>query len=565
MAIITYTSNKGNKYTIKDADEIHRGGEGRIMLLTGKPDFVAKLYHSGINTISEQQYNFLTKLDRTLFVVPEELLSDGKGKIAGFTMKYVGKDYFPLSSIFSKNFCTRNNISEALKIQISQKLITSVEYAHRSNIIIGDLNQYNVLVNNKGDVKLIDTDSYESPQHKHSGMLLDDIRDYLYGGKVCKNSDFFALSVLLFYNFTHTHPFKGIHKTYKKMSDRMIQKLPIFLKTPDIKVPKIYKEISDKKLMFRFEELYLQGKRFLMSLSGVAQISGIKKAVPITKITKKDLIITTIVENLNIIDIKFTLEKGLIETSENFIIFDTQNKGYVSKLFTVSKKDYDKIYISSNNILFQKNTDLFYYVSETQIVKLTNITVPETSFISVFEDILLIIDDNVMFSVYMNDIKNNFIRNKRTEVLGKSFTHFTGLTQNTGGIRRIFYNSGKDITNIKLDKSIKEIRQSENVGIVQYLENNSIKNRYFKISGMKSQISDTDLERVYDFAYMPSTKEDGFIFEPADDSIKIVRTQDFKLISTMECELITELSKLQYCKSGIVAWEGNSVYLLNKV
>ena len=105
---------KNNKrdafYYIKDSDEIHRGGEGRIMLLTGKPDFVAKLYHSGINTISEQQYNFLTKLDRTLFVVPEELLSDGKGKIAGFTMKYVGKDYFPLSSIFSKNFCTRNNI-----------------------------------------------------------------------------------------------------------------------------------------------------------------------------------------------------------------------------------------------------------------------------------------------------------------------------------------------------------------------------------------------------------------------------------------------------------------------
>lgn len=563
MAVVTYTSNKGNTYKIDDADEIHRGGEGRIMILKETNKYVAKLYHPGILAIDEAQYIYLVKLDKNLFVVPHELLTDKKGNICGFTMEYIGKDFFPISVIFSKNFCTTNNITEAVKQTIAEKLITAVSYAHSVSVVIGDLNQYNILVNNKAEIKLIDTDSYESPNHKHTGILLDEIRDYMHAGKVSQESDYFALSIMIFYSFTYTHPFKGIHKQYKKISDRMIYKLPIFINSPDIIVPKVYQPVQDKKIMQQFEHFYLEGKRYLISLKGASQITS-PATVKLTKITANELTITTIVENLNILDIYFKQDKGLVETVDNFIVFDTKNKSYTTKIFTISKKLFDKIYIGNNNILVQKGELLYHYISETSIILLTNISVPEKGFVSQFEDILLIIDQDVMYTVYLNDITNNSIRNKRTEVLGKSFTYFTGLVQNTGGIRRIFYNSGLDITNIKFDKSIKEIKQSNNVGIIQHVENNKVTNNYFKISGMKSEIYDTNLERVYDFAFMPTDKGEGIIFEPSDNAIKAIRTQDFNTVSIMECDIISENTKLQYCKSGIIAWEEKSVYLLNK-
>ena len=563
MAIIQYKNNQAKVYQIDDADEIHRGGEGRIMLLKGINDKVAKLYHQGIPAITENKFKFLSTLDKQLFVIPEELLYLNN-KVCGFLMSYVGKDLFPISAIFSRNFCIRNNISEDLKIKICEKLIESVIYAHKSKIVIGDFNQYNVLVNNKAEIKLIDTDSYQSPEQKHSGILLEDIRDYLYGGAVCETSDFFALSVLLFYTFTHTHPFKGIHKTYKKLSDRMIHKLPVFLKTPDIVVPKVYNPISDKKLLLQFEELYVQGRRFLISLTGTGQISPQVQPVKTTKIAKKDLIISPILENSDISDIYFLSDKGYIETKENFIIFDTKNKSYITNLFTLSKNIYKQVYISNSNILVRKDNKLFHYVSETQIVELTNIKIGETCIVSIYDDIMLIIDEDVMFTVYMNDITNNSIRNKRTEVLGKSFSFHTGLFQNIGGVGRIFYNSGKDLTNVKIEKKIKEIKQTGNTGIIKYTENNVLKTSYFKINGMKTEISDKDIEELYDFAFMPVGNGEGMIFEPSEEEIKVIRTNDFQVVTSLECEFVSGLSKLQYCKSGIILWEGRNVYLLNK-
>ena len=243
----TYFSNKGKKYIIKDSDEIHRGGEGKIMTIGSSDDIVAKIYHDNIQPISEEQFNFLSKIKNKIFVVPTELLKSEKGKIVGFIMEYISRDFFPISSILNKNFCRQNKINETFKRKTAQKLIDAVDYAHKNKIVAGDFNQYNILINKKGDIRLIDTDSYQTPAHKHSGILLDDIRDFLYGGTVSKNSDFFALSVMLFYSFTYTHPFKGIHKKYKKISDRMVQKIPIFRKDPNLKIPKVYQAVADRK------------------------------------------------------------------------------------------------------------------------------------------------------------------------------------------------------------------------------------------------------------------------------------------------------------------------------
>lgn len=571
MAEITAYTQKGKAYKISASDEIHRGGEGRIMAIKTNPDIVAKLYHDGIFPITKEQFDFLSKLNskeaEELFVRPLDLLFNKKKQIIGFTMKYLGQDYFPISAIFSKNFCLQNDINQYSKIKFAEKIIRAICYAHQNKLVIGDLNQYNILITKQGDLKLIDVDSYQTPFHPHSGYLLEEIRDYLYGGKISKQSDFFAFSILFFYSLTFAHPFKGIHKKYKKLSERMLHRIPIFVKDTDLKPPKCYTPINSDLLQNQFEKFYIEGERFLISLKDakIDKFLKIKKPIPIAAIVEKDLIIKLIIENQKVKNIFFLKEKGFVETSENYQIFNSKNKGYLTSLFTIDKKDWEKIYISDKNIFVRKKDKLFHYKNNTEIIEITNFKFSENSITYQLENILIVINEDVMTWLYLDDVLNHSVRNKRTEVFSRGFTYHKGLFQNAGGILRIFYNQGKDIATVKIDKhSIKEIYQQKNIGIIQYIENKQIKNQYFKISGLNIEFSQQENGKVYDFAYMPTSKEDGFIFEPEDGKINLRKTQDFQIISELNCELITSETKLQYSESGIIAWENENIYLINK-
>jgi len=558
----TFHTDSGIKYSISDSDEIHRGGEGRIMALKD-PNFVAKLYHPHISPLSDAQFSFLTKLDKSLFVVPVHLLRNTKNATAGFIMEYIPNDYFPLSSFFSKNFCAKNGISEKVKKQIIERLINSINYAHSQNIIIGDLNQYNILVNKVGQVKMIDTDSYQTSAHKHTGILLDDIRDYLHGGIVSTESDYFALSVMVFYALTHVHPFKGIHPSYKKISDRMIHHLPVFAQGEGIKVPKVYRPPGDKKIMSQFEELYLKGNRFLMSLSGVSKVLGKLTPVKVTTINEKDLSVTPILPDTAGSDTYFNSFLGYVETEDNFFVYDAKNTGYLSLKYTIPKQKYENILLGNNNVIARKGQNIYHYKSDADVVLIKNFTIEAGSFTHNFDGIVLVFNQNLMFKLYIDEIIGSSVKNTRNEVFGQSFSHHTGLLQNISGQKRTFYNSGKDLASVKIGFPAKEIRSQGQVSCIQYIEDNKIVTQYVFFDGLKAMVSQNATELLTDFAYMP-TGNSGFIFEPADDAIKVLRTQDFQTVSLLECPQVSSLSKLQYSGAGIVALENERVYLLNR-
>lgn len=565
MGTRTYHSFYGKKYTIDDSAEIQRGGEGRILSIKSHPDLAAKIYHPGIIPISQEQFDYISTLEPSLFIVPLDLLYDKNNRIIGFVMEYLGNNYFPLSTIFSKNFCARDSITGQTKREIAKSLINAIKYAHNNQLIIGDLNQYNILINKQGNIKLIDVDSYETPNHKHSGILLEEIRDYLHGGIVTQNSDFFALSVLLFYSFTYTHPFKGIHAKYKNLAERMIHKLPVFINDPDLKPPKCYQPVQDDILKQQFSKLYLAGERFLISLQDVKDtISRKPKPIVVTEIVQKKLSIKPVLQNIEIINISFSNASGYIETNNDFFVYSTKNKGYVTKEHTISKKYYTRLFPGLRNIVLQKDNSLYHYKSNTEITKIENFSIRSDSIICRFDNILIVIEQDVMHWLYLDEIINKSIRNERIEVFGKSFRMYTGLMQNTGGVNRIFYNTGKNLANIKINVAIKDLYQQLNIGIIQCVESNEIVHKYFKIKGLSFELSNIYATRLVDFAYMPVQKGEGFVFQPADNQINVLRTPDFQQISVMDCDFISEQTKLQYTKSGIIAWEGKAVYLLNK-
>jgi hypothetical protein len=168
-----------------------------------------------------------------------------------------------------------------------------------------------------------------------------------------------------------------------------------------------------------------------------------------------------------------------------------------------------------------------------------------------------------MYTVYLDEIFNESVKVKRTEVFDRSFTVHSGLFQNTGGINRFFYNTGKDLAIVKTDLKIKKLQQSGFVGMVQYIENKTIKNAYLRIQGLDIQIGNENHEIIHDFAFMPAGKDKGFIAESADNVVIIRRIEDFQKVSELACPVVTQSSKLNYSNAGIAVLEEKSIYLIN--
>lgn len=566
MGYINVVNQSGKKYTINDVKEIARGGEGIIYELSNST--VAKIYHDGIDPLNQAKYDFLKKLDKNLFIAPQELLFNSKSKVVGFTMEYLDNTFYPISNLFTKSFCASHSVDKKIKLKSVENLIKALEYAHKMKVVVGDLNCFNIMVNNHGDIKLIDTDSYQVPGFHHSGRLLDDIRDYFYQGRVDENSDFYALSIMAFNMLSFTHPFKGIHKKYIKLSDRIIHKIPVFVNDPDLIVPKCYEPINDSNLMGQFKRFYLNGERFLMSLSDVNAnlvVIAVNQPALVKKYEQGDLIITNISGDLVVKNVFCTDMKLIIETETDFLIYDAKNKGYVNLTDTISKKDYDQVFVGNKNVIFRKGKNLFAYNGSGKTILITSFIFPDKYIMRQYEDILVIIDYDNMYKIFIDDIFSNVIKLSTVNVFGKGFQSYQSLIYNSGGKQNIFYNeSGKEMSIVNLPVKIQDLYQRKNVGIVQYVENKNIKYKFFKVKDLKLNVSQNEIHGWSDFAFKSDGSGEGFIFMPSDDSIKIVRTQDFAEVSEMKCNLVSSLSILKNTNAGLILFDNEKVWLLNK-
>ena len=566
MSIIKVVNNSGKKYSIDTSLEINRGGEGRIFDIQN--DAVAKIYHPGIETLSQAKFDFLTKLDRSLFVAPQELLYDSNSKVVGFTMEFLDSDFFPLSSLFIKSFCLSNNIDKKIKLRVIENITKAIEYAHMHKIVIGDLNCFNIMVNNKGDIKFIDTDSYQVPGFQHSGRLLDDIRDYFYQGRIDTNSDYYALSVLSFNLLSFAHPFKGIHKLYMKLVDRIVHKIPIFANDPDLKVPKCYEPINDMNLMGQFKRLYINGERFLISMSNVNAntiVITMNQPALIKKYEQDELIITDVSNDMVVNNI-FSSESFLvIETEDNFLLYSTRNKGYVTLQDTISKKEYSRVFVGNKNILLKKDRELFVYCGVGNIVKSNSFIFPEKYINKQFENVLVVIDYDRMTKIFIDECYGSIVKVVNTNVYGKGFQSYNSLIYSAGGKQNIFYNeSGNEVSIVNLSFKIQDLYQDKNMGIIQYIENKEIKYKFFKIKNLKISVSQNTIDNWSNFAFRGDKDGEGFLFVPVDDAIKIFRSNDFAEISEMKCGLVSTNSIIKNTDSGLILFENSKVWLLNK-
>jgi len=552
-----YDKKKTFLFDLDVSKEIARGGEGMIIEHGNE---VVKLYLPGIKTITETKFNDLSELKSNIFIKPEKLVFDSKGKILGFTMNKVSSDHFPILSLFNKTFCVRENITDKVKANVAEKLIDAMKYAHSKNIVIGDYNPYNILVNESGSVYLIDVDSYETPNCKHSGLLFDEIRDYLYQGTICVKSDYFSLSVIIFNLLTYVHPFKGINKKVPKMEDRMIKKLPIIKSDPDLFIPKCYEPITNHLVLDQFKQLYVDGGRFILQPNIlVAQQQNI--------LVNKQVIVTT--DQL----IMKEIAKGKITKSASTktrlaltidgitIIYDVSIKGNYRVIHSFRAEPKDLIFFSSNDNFFLLR-DLVLYYAEGDYK--THYMVKEFSRLGKlkprqFGDTLMIVTDNMKFTFTLNSIFNHQVAMQSHNVYGGGFTNIDGLYQRVADSSVIFYEKGQ-LNSVVLQKGIKNLIQSGQTGIVEYLENDKIVYKLFTIKNLQVEFFDCPFSglRYYD------TLNADIIVVAQDDKLSLMRTADMTVITEFQCSEASESSVIHCCNAGIIIVNPTDVFLTNK-
>lgn len=588
-------TQKGTHLHIDDRNELYRGGEGRILLLDELPNMVVKLYLDPNKAMSAAQFDALQSLDPHYFVAPIELVFDAAPpssaqlrSILGFTMPYLDDtEHIPLNALFSPAYCQRHQIDYGRKIGIIRQMSAALAAVHAQNICIGDLSGLNTLINRRTDaVRFIDTDSYQTLAHPHSGVLLDDIRDYLYGGKICPESDCFALAVLAFQLLAHTHPFRGIHRKYASLSERIIRRLPVFITDNDLTPPKCYTPLQAPSLQQQFEAIFVQGSRHHLSLSD-ADVSCQHKTASNSKQAISPLSLPTnstisgnsgqlrwqtafplAVDEL-VLGV-FALPRRLaIRTNQRYCVFDASNSGVLRLTHQIDSSDYDQFYIGNTQIVALKADQLYAINDRQAATSLDNVSgVGAQRCIAQYGNMLAMVGDQYLRQLYLDDLNGNFIRMTQTPVAGKAFrASDTAIWQSVGGQYCLFYRSGEHLSSAWCDAKLRNLYLAEQHGIaaIAHLHQGTEQLRYVfgslhHLHWQSSAIEATQLSAV---AYRPIQKGHGWLFEPADNTLILRRTEDFAVLQTAPCPILSTQTQLYYTEAGIVAWEGNEVWLIN--
>lgn len=241
----TYTGLSGKLYTL-ESDRFQSGGEASLFHIQNHPNLAAKLYNSDIlndpTKRSEKerklkamaQMNISPYLDGQLRLAwPMDLLYE-QGRMVGFIMPKVQDpiNFFDVQRFNREapaSLATQNvlaaypNFNWKYSAQIAYHLAALVAFLHAKGIVIGDLNQKNILLDSKtSQVILVDCDSFQFTDPKTHETFYCEVgmpeilppelqQQGRFKGKFSKHTDNFSLAVHIFrLLLQNADPFGGI-------------------------------------------------------------------------------------------------------------------------------------------------------------------------------------------------------------------------------------------------------------------------------------------------------------------------------------------------------------------
>lgn len=211
-------------HIIKLGNEIAKGGEGTVYNIEDHKNYVVKLYNDKL--LKSCKLNKL-KIMISLFnkdignfaAWPRSIVLDNNIP-CGFIMEKFS-DYIEIHQLYGsssrKKYFPKANWQ--FLVHTARNLACAIETLHKKNIVIGDINQGNILVNKQAMVKFIDCDSYQIEVDKTLFLCEVGVPEYTPPELQNKsfrdtrrtfNHDNFALAVLIFkILMMGRHPYSG--------------------------------------------------------------------------------------------------------------------------------------------------------------------------------------------------------------------------------------------------------------------------------------------------------------------------------------------------------------------
>lgn len=204
--------------------ELGRGGEGSVFEIAGKPDLVAKIYHTPPSQEKSSKLLAMLKLATpqvlSLTAWPRDVLRGPDGRVHGLLMTNVA-GYKDIHSLYGPK-SRRADFPDAdwrHLIRAATNIARAFAILHEAGCIIGDVNHGGIRVAADMTVKLIDCDSFQIQGDGRTFFCEVGVENFtppelqgkpLRGVPRNANHDNFGLAVMAFYLLIlGRHPFAG--------------------------------------------------------------------------------------------------------------------------------------------------------------------------------------------------------------------------------------------------------------------------------------------------------------------------------------------------------------------
>lgn len=229
----TVKGTAGETYII--GRELGKGGEGTVYEVSNHPTRVIKLYntHPGWEKTNKLKYMVaLAGASVEAFAAwPTDIIPGSQGEALGFVMKKL-TGAVPLHKLFGPVDRKRLFPDKGYNflLHVSKNLALAFHHLHAAGLVAGDVNEGNILVDQKGMVTFIDCDSFQVKDGAHVYFCEVGVPRYTPPELFEKGSfeqvvrtpdtDAFSMAILLFQLlFLGRHPFAGRNTTREDIDE----------------------------------------------------------------------------------------------------------------------------------------------------------------------------------------------------------------------------------------------------------------------------------------------------------------------------------------------------------
>ncbi len=222
-----------NNYTV--LRELGKGGEGTVYELAGNASQVLKVYTEPLAEKKARKLGIMAAMYNSHIeeyaAWPADVVTDNRNMVAGFVMKKL-VDYYPLHMLFSP--MDRKKIfpdkGYNFLVHVARNLAAAFQSLHSAGLVVGDVNEGNILVNARGMVAFIDCDSFQLkdgdgyhfcevgvPRYTPPELLAN---TSFANVMRTANTDSFSMAILIFQLlFLGRHPFAGKNSTNEDIDE----------------------------------------------------------------------------------------------------------------------------------------------------------------------------------------------------------------------------------------------------------------------------------------------------------------------------------------------------------